>query len=89
MEETVKLADFRRQAAPPAFTDIGYRLLGIDEWRRRCTMPLPGGNLHFWRSPMSDIGYWANIIKFRHGVFEKAPTRIFFGALVAMEHEIF
>ena len=34
--KSVQLAALPRQVAPPAFTGIGYRPVGIDEWKSRC-----------------------------------------------------
>lgn len=60
----------QRQVAPPAFTDR-YRLLDIHDWRRHCNLLCSGGKLPLRQSPiLSDIGYWADMIEFRHQVFD-------------------
>ena len=57
----MQLAALWRGIAPPAFTDIGYRLVGIDEWTNGCDVLPSGGKLHLVYAPTSGIGYGAKI----------------------------
>ena len=64
MEKSVQLGALWRQVAPPAFTDVGHRLSGIDGWKSRCNLPPSAGKLHLQHLPITEIG-WHHTIQTR------------------------